>query len=118
MLGSRAPTGPAAHAGARIGTSATAIPLPRAADCAIGSGVSLRLRRRRSSPPSTSSRSPSSSTTRTNAAAAPPPSVSKTTYSAPTDANPNDSDDEDLLQYPDRARWVRREGREREFFRF
>ena len=36
-----------------------------------------------------------------------PPSVSKTTYSTPTEASPNAEDDEDLLQYPDRARWVR-----------
>ena len=104
MMGSLVPTGPRACVGVRNATAARSAALSRVADCGVG-GVGIISRRLRSS----SSRSSSSSSRRTTtvrAASDPPPAVNKATYSAPTEALPNPSDDEDLLQYPDRARWV------------
>ena len=100
MMGSLVSTGPRACAGARNSKAAawSAAALSRVADCSGGAGISRRA----------SSRSPSSSPTKPRAASDPPPAVTKVTSSTPTDApaNPTD-DDEDLEQYPDRARWVR-----------
>lgn len=104
MMGSLVPKGHRACTGVRNATPAkSAAALSRVSDFCAGGGISRRRLR-----PSSSSRS-SSPLTLTRAATDPPPAVNKATYSAPTDAPPNPSDDEDLLQYPDRARWVSRE---------
>jgi hypothetical protein len=102
MMVSLAPTGPHTCVGARNATGARSTALTRVAGARGGSGDNRRLCSRTSR-----SFSSSSSSTKTRAASDPPPVVSKTSYSAPTDAAPNADDDEDLVQYPDRERWVR-----------
>lgn len=93
MMGSIA--SPRACVSARYSITSSSTALRRVADGGGGTFHRLRSSHRRFS------------STRARAASDPPPLVSKTTYSTPTEASPNAEDDEDLLQYPDRARWVR-----------